>query len=352
MASEKKPKKIILKASRPEEHTSDLFETVPDNEWTRAEQKAREEKEKLDYEPAPESDMDFMTEEEEKTKKKNRTIGVIIGLLLASLLIGGFLYHNTHGKINDAQVSTTVSTSRLTTKPGSLEPSELTTRSYVTKQLTVHRDQNGVWRSYAGLEQTVGYTGVVGNDTGWWYVENDVVNFKYNGIASNDYGSWLIENGKVNLKYTGEYVYDGHLYYIREGRVIKSERLTTTKPVSTTSATKTQSTTGTTGTTASTTAKCDHKWVAVYDGNAIVMDMSRFCKCPECGLNFQDRELLESHAYAMDHKLSADPADDVYNTGDQKEEVIVGYTNSDNTYWVCTICGVTTKNADEVNVGM
>ncbi len=351
MASEKTPKKIKLKKASSEEHTSDLFETAPDNEWTRAEREAEAEKEALDYEPAPETEMDFMTEEEEKLKKRNRIIGIVLGVLLAALLIGGFVYHNQHGKIRDTEVPTSTTTTILTTKPGSLEPEEATTRSYVSRQLTVHKDKNGVWRSYAGLDPTVGYTGVVGNDTGWWYVENDVVNFKYNGIGSNDYGEWLIENGKVNLKYSGNYIYNGKLYRIRGGKVVSSEKLTTTTTAKTSATTTTTSTTNTTGTTASTTQH-EHKWVAVYDGNAIVEDMNHFCKCPECGLNFKDRQMLEAHAYAMNHKLSADPADDAYNTGNDKQEVIVGYTNPGNTYWVCTICGAETHNADDVDIGI
>ena len=352
MASEKKAKKVSLKKPASEDHTSDLFETAPDNEWTRAEQEAKAEKEALDYEPAPETEMDFMTEEEEKTIKKNRLIGIILGALLAALLIGGFVYHNQHGKIRDTEVPTTTITTLLTTKPGAEAP-EATTRSYVTRQLTVHKDQKGVWRSYAGLDPTVGYTGVVGNDTGWWYVENDVVNFKYNGIASNDYGDWLIENGKVNSKFSGKYIYNGRQYIIDGGKVVRSEKLTTTTTAATTKTTATtQSTTATTASTTASTTKHEHKWVAVYDGNAIVEDMNHFCKCPECGLNFKDRQLLESHAWAMNHKLSDDPANDAYNTGNEKQEVIIGYTNEQNTYWVCTLCGAETHNADDVDIGI
>lgn len=351
MASEKKTKKVSIKKIASEEHSSDLFETAPDNEWTRAEQEAKKEKEALDYEPAPETEMDFMTEEEEKENKKNRIIGIVLGVLLASLLIGGFVYHNQHGKIRDTEVPTTTTTTLLTTKPGSEIP-EATTRSYVTRQLTVHKDQKGVWRAYAGLDPTVGYTGVVGNDTGWWYVENDVVNFKYNGIASNDYGDWLIVNGKVDSKYSGKYIYNGRMYYIDGGKVVRSERLTTTTTAPTTKTTSTTNTQSNTASTTASTTKHDHKWVAVYDGDAIVEDMNHFCKCPECGLNFKDRQLLEAHAYAMNHTLSEDPANDAYNTGNDKQEVIVGYTNPDNTYWVCTICGVTTRNADDVDIGI
>ncbi len=311
----------------------------------------------IDYEPAPETEMDFMTEEEEKEHRKGVIIGAIIGLLIAALLIGGYIYHNQSGKIKNANVSTTVTTEKGSQKYGSLEPTQNTTRTYKTQQLTVHKDEKGVWRSYAGLDKTVGYTGVVGNDTGWWYVENDVINFKFNGIASNDYGSWLVENGKVNTKFTGNYVYNGRMYRIQEGMVIGNEPLTNR---ATTRAPTTAPTTGVpvnvvpvnpvTPTEAPTTAH-EHKWVAIYDGDAIVEDMNHFCQCPECGLRFKDRQLLEAHAYSNQHKLSDDAADDAYNTGSEKKEVIIGYTNGAVKY-VCTACGKETTNADEVDLSI
>lgn len=350
MAEDKSPRKVRVK--RPGEASSDLFTDEPvKTPWEKEAEQTLRDVEDLEYEPAPETEMDFMTVDEEKKQKKNVTIGVVAGILIAAFLIGAYIYHNQSGKIQDTAVST-VSTSATVLTTGA---EETTTRTYVTQQLTIHKDKNGVWRSYAGLEPTVGYTGVVGNDTGWWCVENDLVNFKYNGIASNDYGTWLIENGKVNEKYSGKYIYNGLLYHIDGGKVVRSEKLTTTsrKPTSSTvSSSSTTATTGTTGTTASTTAAHEHKWVAVYDGNAIVEDMNRFCQCPECGLKFKDRELLESHAYAMKHTLSEDPADDAFNTGTDKQEVIVGYTDTDNTYWVCTVCGKTTKNPEEAGVGL
>ncbi len=349
MAEDKSPRKVRVK--KPEGESADLFTDEPvKTPWEKDAEKSKAAEADLEYEPAPETEMDFMTVEEEKTQKKNVTIGVVLGILLAALLIGGYIYYNQSGKIQETPVSTTTTT--ILTTGAEIET---TTRTYVTQQLTIHKDKNGVWRSYAGLEPTVGYTGVVGNDTGWWYVENDLVNFKYNGIASNDYGTWLIENGKVNEKYSGKYVYNGLLYHIDGGKVVRSEKLTTTsrKPTSATSSTSaTTAADNSTGTTASTTSAHEHKWVAVYDGDAIVEDMNRFCQCPECGLKFKDRELLESHAYAMQHTLSEDPADDAFNTGSDKQEVIVGYTNSDNTYWVCTICGKTTRNAEEAGVGL
>lgn len=362
-------KKIKAKVVSSDAETSDLFTDEPvKTPWEKeAEKKAQEQKDfeqEIDYTPAEETDMDFMTEEEEKNRKRNILIGVIAGILIAALLIGGFVYHNQSGKVRDANISTTASS---TVAPGSLESSSVTTtRSYVTRQLTVHRDKNGVWRSYAGLDPTVGYTGVVGNDTGWWYVENDVVNFKFNGIAKNDYGEWLIENGKVNMNYSGEYVYNGLRYTIQNGKVIKTDQLTTKATTHVTSTTATNGSTtaapANASTTASTTAH-EHNWVSIYDGDAIVETGIRngsACICLDCGLIFANAELLEAHCYSSDgcnivrdkdfggldskHILSKDEVGN--------KDVIVGYTKPENTYWKCTICGKETHDASEADVGL
>ena len=353
----------IIKAKipdpEPENKGSDLFTDEPvKTPWEKEAEKnaPAPDENAVDYEPAPETDMDFMTEEEEKEHRKGVIIGAIIGLLIAGLLIGGYIYHNQTGKIRGANVSTTVTTEKASQKYGSLEPTQNTTRTYKTQQLTVHKDENGVWRSYAGLDKTVGYTGVVGNDTGWWYVENDVINFKYNGIAENDYGSWLVENGKVNTKFTGNYVWNGKMYHIQEGMVIGTEPLTNKATTSTTAATTAPTTSTTTVPANTTQANHEHNWVAVYDGDAIVEAPYRgrsACRCPDCGLIFANANLLESHiAFTDGHqpiKKDGRSIDGSYviereEVGDN--EVITGYTNGAVKY-VCTECGRETTNADE-----
>lgn len=356
----------IIKAKipdpEPENKGSDLFTDEPvKTPWEKEAEKnaPAPDENAVDYEPAPETDMDFMTEEEEKEHRKSVIIGAIIGLLIAGLLIGGYIYHNQTGKIRGANVSTTVTTEKASQKYGSLEPTQNTTRTYKTQQPTVHKDENGVWRSYAGLDKTVGYTGVVGNDTGWWYVENDVINFKYNGIASNDYGQWLVENGKVNTKFSGNYVYNGRMYHIQDGMVIGNEPLTNKATTSTTSTTA--STTSTTAVPASTTqANHDHNWIAIYDGNAIVETGVRgasACRCPDCGLIFANANLLESHVYTTpNHQpLKKDAQfgglDKSYIvTKDEvgNNDVITGYTNGVVKYR-CTECDKETTNVDETD---
>ena len=363
----------IIKAKipdpEPENKGSNLFTDEPvKTPWEKEAEKnaPAPDENAVDYEPAPETDMDFMTEEEEKEHRKSVIIGAIIGLLIAGLLIGGYIYHNQTGKIRGANVSTTVTTEKASQKYGSLEPTQNTTRTYKTQQLTVHKDENGVWRSYAGLDKTVGYTGVVGNDTGWWYVENDVINFKFNGIAENDYGSWLVENGKVNSKFTGNYVYNGRMYRIQEGMVIGTEPLTnrattrapTTAPSTTVVPANVVPVNPVNPTEAPTTPHTHH-WVAIYDGDAIVQTGIRTgsaCKCPDCGLIFANAALLESHVNSTEGhqaiKYDKDGGlDSMYIVSKDEvgnSDVIIEYTNGAVKYR-CTVCGKETTNADETD---
>ena len=333
MASDKSPKKIKVTAVKPV-------------------QKERTIVEDFEYEPAPETEMDFQTVEDDKKRKKNITIGVIIGILLAAALIAFVVYSMQQSKIANTPVTTTTVRVTLTTKPGSEETTIAVPRHYATSQLTVHKDQNGIWRSYAGLEQTVGYTGIVSNDSGWWYVENDVVNFKFNGIASNDYGSWIVENGKVNLKYSGDYVYDGHLYKIQNGKVVSSTEIKATTTAKQTTA-KDSSTTATTVA----TPQHEHHWVSVYSGNAETRIGTRTsaCKCLDCGLLFDNAELLEAHCVAEGHELKRDDdgalaAEHILGKDEVGDsEVITGYDKPEETYWVCTICNATTTNPDDLD---
>lgn len=368
----------IIKAKipdpEPENKGSDLFTDEPvKTPWEKEAEKnaPAPDENAVDYEPAPETDMDFMTEEEEKEHRKSVIIGAIIGLLIAGLLIGGYIYHNQTGKIRGANVSTTVTTEKASQKYGSLEPTQNTTRTYKTQQLTVHKDENGVWRSYAGLDKTVGYTGVVGNDTGWWYVENDVINFKYNGIASNDYGQWLVENGKVNTKFSGNYVYNGRMYHIQDGMVIGNEPLTNkaTTKAPTTATTTTDvpanvvpgSPSNSTNPTETTTTAHTHDWVAIYDGNPVVETGVRgasACRCPDCGLYFANASLLESHvATTPGHQpIKKDSEfgglDSSYIVTKEEvgnNDVIVDYANGVVKYR-CTVCGKETTNIDDADL--
>ncbi len=359
----------IIKAKipdpEPENKGSDLFTDEPvKTPWEKEAEKnaPAPDENAVDYEPAPETDMDFMTEEEEKEHRKSVIIGAIIGLLIAGLLIGGYIYHNQTGKIRGANVSTTVTTEKASQKYGSLEPTQNTTRTYKTQQLTVHKDENGVWRSYAGLDKTVGYTGVVGNDTGWWYVENDVINFKYNGIASNDYGQWLVENGKVNTKFSGNYVYNGRMYHIQDGMVIGNEPLTNKATTSTTAKATTTTTVTISAVPVTAATVCDHHWIPIYEGDAIVQTGIRgnsVCRCPDCGLLFDNAALLESHIYTTEghqkiklvgHSIDSDlyvvEKKDIANS--DTVDVVIGYTK-DPTRFVCSECGKETTDADEAN---
>ena len=322
MAENRTPKKIVVKKAEP----------VP---------KERTISEDIDYEPAPETEMDFQTVEDDQKRRKNVTIGIVLGILLAAVLIGGAVYAMQQSRIANEPVPTTTTTVLLTTgTPNLATTTDPGQRVYESDNLTVQKDENGIWRAYDGSEKTSGYTGVVQNANGWWYVKNDVVDFTYNGLANNDYGTWVIKNGKVDFSYNGNYEFGGHTFVVKNGKVVGTADTTTT----------TQSTTAKDG---STVTAHEHHWVSVYDGNATIVTGVRtpVCKCPECGLLFKDRELLESHALAERHTLSEEPADDVV-IPSEDSEVITGYQNEENTYWVCSLCGAETHNAEDVDVGL
>lgn len=293
----------------------------------------------LDYDPAPETEMDFATEEEDRQHKKGVIIGTVIGLLMAALLIGGYVYYHQSGKVQDEPVKTTGSADQSPTE----KTKNSTKRTYRTAELSIHKDEYGVWRSYAGLDKTVGYTGVVGNDTGWWYVENDLVNFKFNGIAENDYGAWIVENGKVNTDFTGYYVYKNLMYKIENGKVVGSQPLTnkaTSRPATTTAnnvANGAGGATGGQGNGQPTTAPVT-RWIKIYGGDEIIQTGINHpaCYCPDCGKYFKDSSLFEYHVNttANHQPLAYDaefggldgkyikPKEEV---GDN--EVVIGYTD-------------------------
>ena len=155
--------------------------------------------------------------------------------------------------------------------------------------------------------------------------------FSFTGISSDGVDEWYVENGVVNYYFSGKVVFQGNTYDVVNGKVVrKSVHPSTTRNVMP-------------APTESEPVGHEHYWIAKYDGDAIVEDMSRFCQCPVCELRFKDRTLLESHAYFSGHVLSSDSANDAYNTGSYKQEVIVGYTNGIVEY-VCKICGATTQD--------
>ncbi len=248
------------------------------------------------------------SDDEEAAHKKNVRIGITIGVIIAALLLAAFFYHNQSGKIRNADISTT-STVSTSVKYGSLDGNDTGARTYRTDQLTVRQDENGVWRSYAGLEPTVGYTGVVGNDTGWWYVENDVVNFDFTGIADNDYGSWFVIKGKVQTNYSGKVVYKGQMYRVEKGKVTSVEPLTNKATTSTTSATtKAAETTVVPSSTATTTeattagAHDQHHVVVLYGGDPLqltrIVPNRGYLKCADCGEYYATAADLYSHVYS------------------------------------------------------
>ena len=58
----------------------------------------------------------------------------------------------------------------------------------------------------ASANNTYGYTGLVPNEYGWWYVNNGQVDFNYNGLVyDQNVGWWLVRDGAIDFGYNGLY---------------------------------------------------------------------------------------------------------------------------------------------------
>lgn len=84
----------------------------------------------------------------------------------------------------------------------------------------IYQNQHGWWKTTNG-RVTFNENGVFQNENGWWKVENSKVNFKFFGIASNQNGSWFIRNGKVDFSKSGVVEISGHVYTLKDGKVVK-----------------------------------------------------------------------------------------------------------------------------------
>ena len=58
------------------------------------------------------------------------------------------------------------------------------------------------------------YTGLAYNETGWYYLQNGMVDFGYCGAVQNEFGIWYVENGHVDMAYDGR----AYGYYFSGGK--------------------------------------------------------------------------------------------------------------------------------------
>ena len=80
---------------------------------------------------------------------------------------------------------------------------------------------NGQWRYYVGGLFQSSYTGVTdfGNNNGWWYVKNGVVDFTANTVAANKNGWWKVTGGRVDFNYKGLASNSNGWWYLEKGKV-------------------------------------------------------------------------------------------------------------------------------------
>ncbi len=60
---------------------------------------------------------------------------------------------------------------------------------------------------------------VAKNDNGWWKIRDGLVDFNYNGLAKNDNGWWYISGGAVNFNYNGAVQNEKGIWYVSGGKV-------------------------------------------------------------------------------------------------------------------------------------
>lgn len=113
---------------------------------------------------------------------------------------------------------------RYTVVAGQVQNSAATgyTTNYDSTKLTVKKNvSDGNWYAYKeNGKVATDYTGIAGNEYGWWRVENGKVDFNANGLYQNERGLWYVENGKVNFQYTGPFADQlGDAYYVVNGLV-------------------------------------------------------------------------------------------------------------------------------------
>lgn len=88
----------------------------------------------------------------------------------------------------------------------------------VTSNRTVAYDEGtGSWCAFKGGVIDTGYTGVVGNEYGYWYIKNGFLDWSYTGVAGNEYGYWYIKNGALDWSYTGVASNEYGYWFIKNG---------------------------------------------------------------------------------------------------------------------------------------
>ncbi|MBO4382638.1 MAG: hypothetical protein J5847_00945 [Clostridia bacterium] len=87
-------------------------------------------------------------------------------------------------------------------------------------------DETGIYKNEYGWWRTVdskvdfNANGVYKNEYGWWKCTDGKVTFKETGIFKNRYGKWYCKNSKVDFTKNGKVTYGGHVYKVKNGKVV------------------------------------------------------------------------------------------------------------------------------------
>ena len=105
------------------------------------------------------------------------------------------------------------------------ETTKTNTKYDSTKLKVKKNNADGQWYAYTEKGKIAyDYTGVAGNDYGWWVIENGRVNFQANGLYANELGTWYVKDGKVDFTFTGTAAdVLGVVYNVVNGKVTVSE---------------------------------------------------------------------------------------------------------------------------------
>lgn len=117
-------------------------------------------------------------------------IGIIVLLVIAVVSSGG------GNSTVDSTSETTTSAEEPTTVTTTVEESTVAKVYSIPSGAKVEK-VNDKWGLYKDGELVEGYTGVVSNNLGDWYIVNGLVDFNYNGVIKDGSKEYKVEGGKA-----------------------------------------------------------------------------------------------------------------------------------------------------------
>ncbi len=83
------------------------------------------------------------------------------------------------------------------------------------------RDNKDSKKAYSGVQAAPqAYTGLKMQNGEWVYMVNGIVAVGFTGIVTNIHGNWYVREGKIDITYTGDVKFEGKIYKIVRGKSI------------------------------------------------------------------------------------------------------------------------------------